>query len=308
MAPSLGKKQELAMKNPLKKIPFPIALIIPIEIVMMFLLIFPLVVEIWVSLTNWTPLLGTNWWHAKFIGLKNYYQILFKDNRFVMAVLRTTLIATVCVVVELGLGLLYGLLFVRDFRGKKIFVSLLLLPMMIIPLVAGYNFFMLFIENGPVNQILGWILGREVTLHWISDPTLGLITIMVADIWEWTPLMFLILMAGLTSVPQNQVRAAVSLGAGSFQIFRFLTIPLMKPIILIAVVIRGMELFKIFDLVFILTRGGPGTTTETISFYLYSAGFSYMRMGYIAAGAFIVRAIFLTASYYILKPVVKEIA
>jgi multiple sugar transport system permease protein len=261
-----------------------------------------------VGLTNWTPLLGINWWHAKFIGLKNYYQILFKDNRFVMAVLRTTLIATVCVVVELGLGLLYGLLFVRDFRGKKVFVSLLLLPMMIIPLVAGYNFFMLFIENGPVNQILGWILGREVTIHWISDPTLGLITIMIADIWEWTPLMFLILMAGLTSVPQNQVRAAVSLGARNLQIFRFLTIPLMKPIILIAIVIRGMELFKIFDLVFILTRGGPGTSTETISFYLYSAGFSYMRMGYIAAGAFIVLAIFLTASYYILKPVVKEIA
>jgi multiple sugar transport system permease protein len=92
-------KQEDAMKNPLKRIPFPIALIIPIEIVMMFLLIFPLIVEIWVSLTNWTPLLGTNWWHAKFIGLKNYYQILFKDNRFIMAVLRTTLIATVCVVV-----------------------------------------------------------------------------------------------------------------------------------------------------------------------------------------------------------------
>jgi multiple sugar transport system permease protein len=296
------------MKNPLKKIPFPIALIIPIEIVMMFLLIFPLIVEIWVGLTNWTPLLGINWWHAKFIGLKNYYQILFKDNRFVMAVLRTTLIATVCVIVELGLGLLYGLLFVRDFRGKKVFVSLLLLPMMIIPLVAGYNFFMLFIENGPVNQILGWILGREVTIHWISDPTLGLITIMIADIWEWTPLMFLILMAGLTSVPQNQVRAAVSLGARNLQIFRFLTIPLMKPIILIAIVIRGMELFKIVDLVFILTRGGPGTTTETISFYLYSAGFSYMRMGYIAAGAFIVLAIFLTASYYILKPVVKEIA
>jgi multiple sugar transport system permease protein len=120
--------------------------------------------------------------------------------------------------------------------------------------------------------------------------------------------MFLILMAGLTSVPQNQVRAAVSLGARNLQIFRFLTIPLMKPIILIAIVIRGMELFKIFDLVFILTRGGPGTSTETISFYLYSAGFSYMRMGYIAAGAFIVLAIFLTASYYILKPVVKEIA
>jgi multiple sugar transport system permease protein len=295
------------MRELIKRIPFPIALIIPIEIVLMFLLIFPLIVEIWVSLTNWTPLLGTNWWHAKFVGLKNYYQIIFKDSRFIMAVLRTILIATVCVVVELSLGLFYGLLFVRDFRGKKIFVSLLLLPMMIIPLVAGYNFFMLFIENGPINQILGWIVGRQVTLHWLSDPKLGLITIMVADIWEWTPLMFLILMAGLTSVPQNQIRAAISLGAKNFQIFRLLTIPLIKPIILIAIVIRGMELFKIFDLVFILTRGGPGTTTETISYYLYSAGFSYMRMGYIAAGAFIVLAIFLTASYYILKPVVKEI-
>jgi len=295
------------MRNLLKKIPFPVVLIIPIEIVLMFLLIFPLVVEIWVSLTNWTPLLGTNWWHAKFIGLKNYYNIIFNDSRFILAVLRTILIAMSCVFIELGLGLLYGLLLVKDIPGKKIFVSLLLLPMMIIPLVAGYNFFMLFIESGPVNQVLSFIMGKKIVLHWLSDPKLGIVTIMIADIWEWTPLMFLILMAGLASVPQNQYRAAVSLGAKNFQIFRYITIPLIKPIILIAIVIRGMELFKIFDVVFILTRGGPGTTTETISYYLYAAGFTYMRMGYIAAGAFIVLAIFLTASYYILKPVVKEI-
>jgi len=295
------------MKKLFKKIPFPVALIIPIEVVLLFLLIFPLIVEIWVGLTNWTPLLGTNWWHAKFVGLRNYYEILFKDSRFIMSVVRTVFITTVCVSVELGLGLVYALLFIKDFKGKKICVSIMLLPMMIIPLVAGYNFFMLFIENGPINQVLGFILGREVVFHWMSHPWLGLITIMIADIWEWTPLMFLILMAGLTSVPDNQVKAAISLGARNFQIFRMLTLPLIKPIVLIAVVIRGMELFKIFDVVFILTRGGPGTTTETISYYLYSAGFTYMRLGYIAAGAFIVLAIFLTASYYILKPVVKEI-
>lgn len=290
-----------------KKIPFPIALIIPIEIVMLFLLIFPLIVEIWISLTNWTPLLGVNWWHADFLGLGNYYNIVFKDHRFISAVIRTSIVATICVAVELGLGLLYAMIFLKDFPGKRVLVSILLLPMMIIPLVAGYNFFMLFIENGPINQILGFIVGKKVELHWLSDPILGLVAVMIADIWEWTPLMFLILMAGLSSVPQNQVRAAVSMGASNFQIFRYLTIPLIKPIILIAVVIRGMELFKIFDLVFILTKGGPGTSTETISFYLYQVGFTYMRMGYIAAGSFIVLAIFLTASYYILKPVMKEI-
>ena len=117
------------MKNILKKIPYPIALIIPIEVVLLFLLIFPLIVEIWVGLTNWTPLLGTNWWHAKFVGLKNYFDIIFKDPRFLMSVARTILITTVCVLVELGLGLVYALLFVKDFRGKKICVSIMLLPM-----------------------------------------------------------------------------------------------------------------------------------------------------------------------------------
>lgn len=296
------------MNKLLKRIPFPVVLIIPIQIVMIFLLIFPLIVNLWVSQTNWSPLFGAGWWESKYIGLKNYYDMIFKDPRFVSSVLRTSLIAAVCVTVELGLGLCYALLLLKDFFGKKVLVSILLLPMMILPLVAGYNFFMLFLDNGPINQILSILLGRSVHIPWLSKPKLGLLTIMVADIWQWTPLMFLILMAGIASVPENQYKAAVSLGANRLQIFRMITLPLIKPVILIGVVIRGMELFKIYDLVFILTHGGPGTSTESISYYLYTAGFTYLRLGYIAAGAFITLAIFLTASYYILKPVIKEIA
>ena len=296
------------MNKYLKRIPFPVALIIPIEIVLIFLLIFPLVVNIWVSLTNWTPLLGVDWWSAKFIGLQNYTNILFKDTRFINSVLRTGLIVGVCVTVEFLLGLFYALLFIKDFFGKKLIVSILLLPMMILPLVTGYNFFMLFLDNGPINQMLSFILGKTIQIPWLSHPKLGLLTIMVADIWQWTPLMFLILMAGIASVPENQKKAAIGLGANGFQIFRFLTLPHIKPVILIAIVIRSMELFKIYDLVFILTHGGPGTSTESISYYLFTAGFTYLRLGYIAAGAFITLAIFLTVSYYILKPVIKEIA
>jgi len=155
-------------------------------------------------------------------------------------------------------GLALATLFADEFPGKRIFYSILLMPMMVVPAVAGYMFFMLFQSGGPVNDILSSLTGSPVTIAWLSDPTLALFAVMVADIWQWTPLMFLILLAGLVGVPEDQIKAATLLGANPWQRFVTIVLPKMKTIIIIALAIRVIENFKIFDTLYIMTGGGPG--------------------------------------------------
>ena len=134
-----------------------------------------------------------------------------------------------------------------------------------------------------MNGILGTLIGREVAVAWLSDPTLALIAVMIADIWQWTPLMFLLLFAGLVGVPSDQMKAATLLGASPWQRFRTIVLPRMKTIITIALAIRVIEIFKIFDTLFIMTGGGPGTATETISVYIYEVTTQDLIWGYVAA-------------------------
>jgi multiple sugar transport system permease protein len=155
--------------------------------------------------------------------------------------------------------------------------------MMVVPAVAGYMFFMLFQSGGPINNILSTLTGTPITLAWLSSPTTALIAVMVADIWQWTPLMFLILLAGLVGVPEDQMRAATLLGASWAQRFRTIVLPKMKTIIIIALAIRVIENFKIFDTLYIMTGGGPGVATETISVYIYKVTQQDLIWGYVAA-------------------------
>jgi multiple sugar transport system permease protein len=144
-------------------------------------------------------------------------------------------------------------------------------------------FFMLFQSGGPVNDIISSLTGTQFTLAWLSSPTWALVAVMIADIWQWTPLMFLILLAGLAGVPEDQLRAATLLGASWPQRFRTIILPKMKTIIIIALAIRVIENFKIFDTLFIMTGGGPGVATETISVYIYKVTQNDLIWGYVAA-------------------------
>ena len=155
--------------------------------------------------------------------------------------------------------------------------------MMVVPAVAGYMFFMLFQSGGPVNDILSFFAGRPVTIAWLSDPDLALFATIVSDIWQWTPLMFLILLAGMVSVPQDQQMAAVLLGASWTRRFFTIVLPRMKTIIIIAIAIRVIENFKVFDNFYIMTGGGPGVATETISIYIYKVTQQELIWGYVAA-------------------------
>lgn len=259
-------------------------LTLPAQILVLFIAVFPLLMQLYISLTDWSPLDGVPWWNAwEMWNTFANYTDLAGDDRFWSSLGRTAVIMLVCVPLEFLLGFALALLFMDDFRGKRFFYSILLMPMMVVPAVAGYMFFMLFQSGGPVNDIISTLTGTTFSLAWLSSPGWALVAVMIADIWQWTPLMFLILLAGLAGVPEDQLRAATLLGASWPQRFRTIILPKMKTIIIIALAIRVIENFKIFDTLFIMTGGGPGVATETISVYIYKVTQNDLIWGYVAA-------------------------
>lgn len=259
-------------------------LTLPAQLLVLFIALFPILMQVYISLTDWSPLDGIPWYRAYelWIGLLNYAD-LAADPRFWSAMWRTLVVMAICVPVQFFLGLGLAILFVDDFRGKRVLYSTILVPMMVVPAVAGYMFFMLFQSGGPVNDLLSLFAGRPVTIAWLSDPDLALFATIVSDIWQWTPLMFLILLAGMVSVPEDQQMAAVLLGASWTRRFLTIVLPRMKTIIVIAIAIRVIENFKVFDNFYIMTGGGPGVATETISIYIYKVTQQELIWGYVAA-------------------------
>lgn len=256
---------------------------LPAQLLLVFIFAFPALMQIYISLTWWTPGDGTIWIYAyeSFVWFDNYVELI-TSQRLWAPIGRTMLILIVVVPVEFVIGFGLAILFVDSFPGKRVFYSILLTPMMVVPAVAGYMFFMLFQSNGPINQILSLLTGTDVQLVWLGDTTLAMAAVMIADIWQWTPLMFLILLAGILGVPEDQLKAATLLGANWRQKFWRIVLPRMRTVIIIAIVIRTVEAFKLFDVMFVMTKGGPGVATETISIYIYKL-FKQLEWSYLAA-------------------------
>ena len=199
------------------------------------------------------------------------------------------IITAVALPIELGLGLLMALFFLERLPGRQIFVALLVLPTLIAPVVAGATWRLLFDHRyGPINQVLGWIAGEPVPILWVIKPAFVYPAILIAEVWQWTPFMFLLLLAALSNVDKSQTEAAEIDGASSLTIFRRIVLPAIWPVMAIALLIRGLDLIRIFDVVWALTKGGPGTMTETLSIYTYIQGFRQFETSYTGAIAFLV--------------------
>jgi multiple sugar transport system permease protein len=278
-------------------------LITPGQLLMLFIVLFPAAVAVYLAFTDFQPTSGYEWFDAykgwQWFG--NYWEALrsvgafWTGGGFWMAVFRTAVVTVLGVSVELALGFALALLFLKSFRGRSVLTVVFLLPMMVVPAVTGFIFYMLFQTQGPVNGILTFFLKDvlhltgQIQVPWLSDPDIAMFSVLLADIWQWTPLMFLILLSGLVSLPEDQMNAARILGAKFWHQFRYLILPMMWPIILIAVIIRAIETFKIFDSAWLLTKGGPGDATTTISVYLYRETISdTTRWGYGSAVAIVV--------------------
>ena len=261
--------------------------ITPAVLIILLIGLFPIVYSAVVSFQNINMLEED----TSFSGLLNY-QRLIADTRFWLALGHTFVFLAIALPVELILGLLLAYLFLDRIPGRQIFVALLVLPMVISPIVSGAMWSILLDQRfGPINQILGWIAGHEVTLLWTVNPTLVYPAILMAEIWQWTPFMFLLLLAALSNVDKSQLEAAEIDGAGFMVTFRKVVLPAIWPVLAIAVLIRALDLFRLFDIIWALTGGGPGTMTETISIYAYVQGFKQFETSYAAAMAFAILVI-----------------
>ncbi len=263
---------------------FKYLVIAPAVFILLFIGLFPLIYSLVVSFQNINMMEEDTSFH----GLLQY-RYLLEDLRLWQSLGHTLLITAIALPLELLIGLLMALLFLERMPGRAIFVSLLVLPTMIAPIVAGATWRLLFDNRyGPINQILGWFAGEPMTVLWVIKPHLVYPAILLAEIWQWTPFMFLILLAALSNVDKNLTEAAEIDGASTWRIFWRIVMPAIWPVMAIALLIRGLDLFRLFDVVWALTKGGPGTMTETISIYTYIQGFRQFETSYTAAIAFLV--------------------
>lgn len=254
--------------------------VVPAIVLLLTITIFPLIFSLAVSLNTWDLRTNVLW---DFVGLGNYQRAFLKDSRFWHSLWVTLRIGLPAITLQFLLGFALALLLNRELPGTRLFNTLLVLPVMVSPMVTALIFRMLYHEKyGAINALLSYA-GLPRDTAWLADRTLATVAVILTDTWQWTPLMMMILLAGLQSISPELIEAAKVDGANRLQVFRHVTLPLLRLPILVALLIRFIDVIKMFDSVFILTKGGPGSTTETVSMYIYLAGFRYSRMGYASA-------------------------
>ena len=259
-------------------------LITPAFLLVFLLLALPLAFSFYVSFHRWDLTVIPN--VLRWIGSRNYEAIV--GNSEVWRTLRFTALYTVVSVAgELLVGLCVALLLDRVTRGRGVFMTLLVLPMMMAPIVTGLAWrFLLNADYGPINRLFG----LEGTL-WLGDVTLAKASVIVATIWQEAPFMMVLLVARLRSLPREPFEAAVIDGANWWQEFFYVTLPLLKPVILVAVLIRLIFEFRAFDIIWILTTGGPAGATETLSLMNFRMTFQHFSVGLGAALSWFMLAI-----------------
>jgi multiple sugar transport system permease protein len=278
---------------------FRYALVAPSIFILLLIGVFPLVYLLVVSFQGIT--MTDN--DTTFQGLLNF-KALFDDTRLWQSLMHTLIFTAIALPLELIFGLAMAQLFIERLPGRQIFVALLVLPVVVSPIVSGATWALMFDNRfGPINQILGWIAGHEVTILWTVKPDLVYPAILVAEVWQWTPFMFLLLLAALSAVDKSQLEAAAIDGAGFWRTFTRIVLPAIWPVMAVAVLIRGLDLFRLFDIVWALTKGGPGTMTETISIFTYVKGFQQFETSYTAAVALLIIVLLTIVITWLLKRV-----
>lgn len=249
--------------------------ILPAVIFVIVMMVFPVIYNGWLSLNQWT---GSAIQPPRFVGLDNYEHFLSNDDRFFDAMFRTFLFTIGAVAGQLFLGLGIALLLHGKFPGQNIIKTLILLPMVATPVAIGMAWLLMYEPTiGVFNHLLR-SFGMQAQ-PWLGSQSQALICLIVVDVWQWTPMMTMILLAGLTTLPEEPFEAARVDGAGSFQRFFYLVLPMLMPTILTALLLRSIEALKTFDIIYTMTRGGPGFATETLNTYAYVLSFEYFRMG-----------------------------
>jgi multiple sugar transport system permease protein len=264
----------------------PLAFASPSLFLIGLVIVFPLVYAFYLSLQNFDLSVGQEY---QYVGLQNYGEALLRDPRFLGSVWNTAVIIVPSLALELLLGLGIALLLNRVLRGRPLITALLAIPAMVSPVMAAMAWRMMFgVKYGAINN-LGRQLGiLDVYFDWFATPLLSVVTIVLVEVWHNTPFMMLVLLAGLQSIPQELYDAAKADGAAPWQSFWSITLPLLKFTMAVGIMIRMIDLTKLFGLIFVLTYGGPGGSTETVAFTTYLVGFNDFRMSYASALAYLI--------------------
>ncbi|GAB6276342.1 MAG: sugar ABC transporter permease [Rectinema sp.] len=272
------------------------SILLPALIVMLWLTVYPMITVFLTSFQNYNYISGLRRW----IGLGNYRNIL-TDQVFLTSFKNTIVYCFSTTFLEVFLGTALALVFYGNFRGKSIFTILLILPMMLSTMVVSSVWKTLFhYDIGLLNTILSQIgLSR---VGWLIDPKMALWSLVLVDVWQWTPFAFIVMQAGLSSIPQEVFEASVVDGATYRQRLFRITLPILRDQILLLCLLRTIDTFKIFSKVFALTGGGPGNATETTSFFVYREAFQYFNLGRSSAASMITLvAVVLMSIFYLRK-------
>jgi len=239
-----------------------------------------------------------------FIGFKNYID-LFSNPDFLNSIKITFTFVIIAVSIEFILGMLLALLLNQEVRGKGLFRAMILLPMMCTNVVIGLMWRLLLnYQYGLVNYYLGRL--DILPVEWLSSPKVAMASVIIVDVWNTTSFVALLLLAGLQSLPDEPFEAARIDGASGLQSFYYLTLPLLRPVILVALLWRFIDTFRIFDVIYLLTSGGPARVTETVSIYVYRYGFQSFNLGLAAAASFIMLLIMLIIAGLIARAIQKQ--
>ena len=254
--------------------------VIPALVVVLAVIVFPWVFTIWMSMHEWK--VGEP---IKFVGLFNYLR-LPKDPRFVEAIWNTLVYTALSVILPMLLGTFAAVVFHKKFPMRGFLRGLFIMPMMATPVAIALVWTMMFHPQlGVLNYLLS-LVGIPPQL-WTTHPGTVIPSLVLVETWQWTPLVMLIVLGGLAAIPTEPYESAVIDGANTWQIFRYITLPLITPFLFIAAMIRMIDAVKSFDIIFAITQGGPGTASETINVYLYSVAFVYYDIGYGSAIALV---------------------
>jgi multiple sugar transport system permease protein len=251
----------------------------PATLILLVMMAFPIAYTLYLSLTNWTP---TLFGAAKFVGLQNYVKLLTHDERFRNALWRTVWFTSAGVSIQCVLGVGLALIFNREFVGRGFLRTVFLMSMVATPVAIALVWMMILdINTGILNYFLQAIAG--VRVGWLSNRSIVLWSMVLVDTWQWTPFIMLIALAGLSALPSEPYEAGVIDGASSAQMLWYLTLPMLRPTLMVALMFRSIDALKTFDIIYVITAGGPAYASETLNIYAFSQGFSYFNMGYASA-------------------------
>lgn len=251
----------------------------PGVLVLCAIMVFPSLFNLYISLHEWFAASAAR---PEFVGLENYLRILTEDDVFPAAVGLTLSFTLLAVGAELLLGLGVALILHREFRGQSLARAAFLLPMMATPAAIGLVWVLIYHPTlGVLNYLL--YLGNIPPQEWLADSRLVIPSLAIVDVWQYTPFVTMVVLAGLAAIPLEPFESARIDGAGSWQLFRYITLPMLRPTLVVAALFRVIDSLKVFDTIYVMTQGGPGRASETLNLYAFRTAFEYFHVGYAAA-------------------------